>query len=159
MARKRAKRLLFAALPKNAAGVEEHAVQRSHHPDGTEIADFYVRAIRTGPFVFVAGTTSLDASGAVQGADAAAQTRVTLQKIDRALQSAGAGMADLVRLTIYVTDVADGPAVVEEIARAVVRPIVSTLVAVTALARPGLVVEIEATAVIADGGPPALTRP
>jgi 2-iminobutanoate/2-iminopropanoate deaminase len=124
-------------------------MKRTHHPDGTEIAGFYVRAIRTGPFVFVAGTTSLDPKGQVVGA---AQTRVTLEKIDKALQSANASLADVVRMTIFVTDIADTNVVVGEIAKAVTRPITSTLVAVSALARPGLVVEIETTAVVTEGG-------
>ena len=123
-------------------------LSRAEFPDGTEIGAFYVRAIRTGPLVFVSGTTSLDREGRVQGATAAEQTRITLDKIAAALARAEAGMSDLVRLTIYVTDSADGPAVVTEVAKAMARPITSTLVAVSALAVPGLIVEIEATAVI-----------
>ena len=58
-------------------------------PDGTEVVPFYVRAITSGPFVFVSGTTSLDAKGRVQGKDAAEQTRVTIRKIEAALKAAG----------------------------------------------------------------------
>ena len=58
-------------------------------PDGTEVVPFYVRAITSGPFVFVSGTTSLDAKGRVQGKDAAEQTKVTMRKIEAALKSAG----------------------------------------------------------------------
>ena len=127
------------------------ALSRTEFPDGTEIGSFYVRAIRAGPFVFVSGTTSLGPEGEVQGASAGEQARITLRKIAAALQQAGAGMGDVVRLTIYVTDIADGPAVIAEVARGVTRPITSTLVAVTALAVPGLVVEIEATAIVEAG--------
>jgi 2-iminobutanoate/2-iminopropanoate deaminase len=123
-------------------------LNRTDFPDGTEIGSFYVRAIRTGPFVFVSGTTSLGPSGEVQGASAGEQARITLRKIASALTKAGASMGDVVRLTVYVTDIADGPEVIAEVARNVTRPITSTLVAVTALAVPGLSVEIEATAVI-----------
>ena len=76
-------------------------------PDGTEVVPFYVRAITSGPFVFVSGTTSLDAKGRVQGKDAAEQTKVTMRKIEAALKSAGSRLADLTRMTIFVTDIRD----------------------------------------------------
>ncbi len=118
-------------------------------PDGTEVAGFYVRAVRTGPLVFVSGTTSLDAKGRVQGKDAAQQTVVTMRKIEKALKSAGARMADLTRLTIYVTDIRDMNAVSKALAKSLKGSVVtSALIAVSALAVPGLLVEIEATAVV-----------
>jgi 2-iminobutanoate/2-iminopropanoate deaminase len=118
-------------------------------PDGTEVVDFYVRAIRSGPLVFVSGTTSLDAKGRVQGSGAAEQTTITLRKIEAALKSAGARLADLVRLTIYVTDIRDMGAVSKALGKALKgSAVTSTLVAVSALAVPGLLVEIEATAVL-----------
>jgi 2-iminobutanoate/2-iminopropanoate deaminase len=118
-------------------------------PDGTEVAGFYVRTIRSGPLIFVAGTTSLDAKGRVQGKDAAQQTAITMRKIESALKSARAGLKNLTRLTIYVTDIRDMGAVTAALAKALKGSIVvSTLVAVSALAVPGLLVEIEATAVV-----------
>ena len=118
-------------------------------PDGTEVAGFYVRAIKSGPLVFVAGTTSLDSKGRVQGRNAAEQTTITMRKIDAALKSAGARMADVTRMTIYVTDIRDMGAVTKAMARGLKRSVItSTLVAVSALAVPGLLVEIEATAVV-----------
>jgi enamine deaminase RidA (YjgF/YER057c/UK114 family) len=118
-------------------------------PDGTEVVPFYVRAIRSGAWVFVSGTTSLDARGRVRGRNAAEQTAVTMRKIENALKPAGARLADLVRLTIFVTDIRDMGAVSTALARALKRSkVTSTLVAVSALAVPGLLVEIEATAVL-----------
>lgn len=118
-------------------------------PDGTEVAGFYVRTIRSGPLIFVAGTTSLDAKGRVQGKDAAQQTAITMRKIESALKSARAGLKNLTRLTIYVTDIRDMGAVTAALAKGLKGSIVvSTLVAVSALAVPGLLVEIEATAVV-----------
>jgi 2-iminobutanoate/2-iminopropanoate deaminase len=118
-------------------------------PDGTEVVPFYVRAIRNGPFVFVSGTTSLDSKGRVQGKDAAEQTTITMRKIEAALKSAGARLADLTRTTIYVTDIRDMAGVTKALAKALKGSVVtSTLVAVSALAVPGLLVEIEATAVL-----------
>lgn len=120
-------------------------------PDGTEVAAFYVRTIRSGPFVFVSGTTSLNAKGQVQGKDAAQQTAITMRKIEAALKSAGAKLGDLVRTTIYVTDIRDMGAVTTALGKSLKGAVVtSTLVAVSALAVPGLLVEIEATAVVGE---------
>ena len=119
--------------------------------DGTEVVGFYARVVKNGPLVFVSGTTSLDAKGRVQGKDAGAQTLVTMRKIEAGLKSAGARLKDLVRLTIFVTDIHDMGAVTKALDKALKGTVVSsTLVAVTALAVPGLLVEIESTAVV-DG--------
>jgi 2-iminobutanoate/2-iminopropanoate deaminase len=118
-------------------------------PDGTEVAPFYVRAIRSGPFVFVSGTTSLDAKGRVQGKDAAQQTKVSMRKFEWALKSAGSHLADLTRMTIFVTDIRDMAAVTKALRTALKGSVVtSTLVAVSALAVPGLLVEIEVMGVV-----------
>ena len=118
-------------------------------PDGTEVVPFYVRAIRSGPFVFVSGTTSLDAKGRVQGKGAAQQTRVSMRKIESALRSAGSRLADLTRMTIFVTDIRDMAAVTKALRTALKGSVVtSTLVAVSALAVPGLLVEIEVMGVV-----------
>lgn len=118
-------------------------------PDGTEVAGFYVRTIRSGPFVFVSGTTSLNAKGQVQGKNAAEQTTITMRKIEAGLKSAGARLSDLARTTIYVTDIRDMAAVSKALGKSLKGSVVtSTLVGVTALAVPGLLVEIEATAVV-----------
>jgi 2-iminobutanoate/2-iminopropanoate deaminase len=99
--------------------------------------------------VFVSGTTSLDSRGRVQGKDAAQQTKVTMRKIESALKSAGCGLANLTSMTIYVTDIRDMAAVSKALGTALKGSVVtSTLVAVSALAVPGLVVEIEATGVV-----------
>ena len=118
-------------------------------PDGTEVVPFYVRAIRGGPMVFVSGTTSLDSKGRVQGKDAAEQTIITMRKIDAALKKAGCKLSDLTQMTIFVTDIRDMGAVTKALAKALKGSVVtSTLVAVTALAVPGLVVEIESVGVV-----------
>ena len=117
--------------------------------DGTEVVGFYARTLKSGPFVFVSGTTSLDSRGRVQGRDATEQTLVSMRKIDAALKSAGARLRDLVRLTIFVTDIRDMGAVSKALDKALKGSAVSaTLVAVSALAVPGLLVEIESTAMI-----------
>ena len=118
-------------------------------PDGTEVVPFYVRAIRSGSLVFVSGTTSLDAKGRVQGKNAAEQTTITMRKIEAALKKAGSGLGDLTQLTIFVTDIRDMGAVSKALGKSLKGSVVtSTLVGVTALAVPGLVVEIESRGVV-----------
>ena len=118
-------------------------------PDGTEVVPFYVRAIRSDPLVFVSGTTSLDSKGRVQGKDAAEQTTITMRKIEAALKKAGCKLSDLTQMTIFVTDIRDMGAVSKALGKALKGSVVtSTLVAVSALAVPGLVVEIESLGVV-----------
>ena len=120
------------------------------YPDGTEVAGFYVRAIRSGPMVFVSGTTSLDAKGRVRGRTAAEQTTITMRKIEAALKKAGCRLSDLCHATIYVTDIRDMAEVSKALGKALKGSVVtSTLVAVSALAVPGLLVEIETKGVVA----------
>lgn len=111
----------------------------------------YSRAVRVGPWVCVAGTTAAAAGGgAVGGDDAGAQTREALTRIAAALAQAGAGLHDVVRTRIFVTDISSW----EEVGRVHgeffgdVRP-ASTLVEVSRLIDPALLVEIEADAVVA----------
>jgi 2-iminobutanoate/2-iminopropanoate deaminase len=118
-------------------------------PDGTEVVPFYVRAIRSDPLVFVSGTTSLDSKGRVQGKDAGEQTTITMRKIEAALKKAGCKLSDLTQMTIFVTDIRDMGAVSKALGKALKGSVVtSTLVAVSALAVPGLVVEIESMGVV-----------
>ncbi|MCB0061655.1 MAG: RidA family protein [Caldilineaceae bacterium] len=110
----------------------------------------YSRAIRVGNVVEVAGTTAVDGDGNVVGVDdPGAQTRYILQKIEAALAQAGATMRDVVRTRMFVTDISRWEAVGRahgEFFRDV-RP-VATMVEVSALIAPALLVEIEVTAVI-----------
>lgn len=104
----------------------------------------YSRAVRVGAHVAVAGTTG-------RGADIAAQTRDALARIATALQEAGVTLADVVRTRIYVTDISawrDVAAVHAEVFGDI-RP-VATMVEVSALIAPDLLVEIEADAYSAD---------
>jgi 2-iminobutanoate/2-iminopropanoate deaminase len=119
--------------------------------DGTEVVGFYVRTVKNGPFVFVSGTTSLDARGRVQGKDAAEQTTVIMRKVEAALKSAGGRLKDLVRLTIFVIDMREMPAISKALDKALKgSAVAAAMIGVSALATPGLQVEIEATAMLAD---------
>ena len=110
----------------------------------------YSRAVRVGSWVSVAGTTAAaDGGGAVGGDDIAAQTREALRRIVLALEEVGSGVQDVVRTRIFVTDISRW----EEVGRvhgevfADVRPATS-MVEVSALIDPALLVEVEADAVV-----------
>jgi enamine deaminase RidA (YjgF/YER057c/UK114 family) len=110
----------------------------------------YSRAVRVGPHVWVAGTTATDDSGSLIGADdAGAQARQALANIRRALEAAGAGIDQVVRTRMYVTNIDDWPAVAAAHAEcfAAVRP-AATLVEVSRLVSPEMLVEIEAEAYV-----------
>ncbi|WP_068187961.1 RidA family protein [Mycobacterium sp. UM_CSW] len=109
-----------------------------------ESAVGYSRAVRVGPHVAVAGTT-----GAGPADDIAAQARDALRRIAIALDQAGAGLTDVVRTRIYVTDISRWREVAAVHAEffGEIRP-VATMVEVSALITPELLVEIEADAYV-----------
>lgn len=112
----------------------------------------YSNVVTTGPgrLVFVAGQIAFDANGELVGAgDVAAQTRQVMENIRLALEAAGATFADVVRVVNYITDVelfGEMAAVRKEY---LVEPYpASTLVEVSALMFPEVLIEIEAIAVV-----------
>lgn len=110
----------------------------------------YSRAVRVGNIIEVAGTTAVDERGEIIGlSDPYLQTKFILQKIEKALIEADASLKDVTRTRMFVTDISQW----EEIGRAhgelfcEIKPAAS-MIEVKGLISPGLLVEIEVTAII-----------
>lgn len=130
-------------------------MDREHVSTGTkwEATVGYSRAVRVGPHVHVSGTTATDDEGNVVGVgDPARQMRQVLSNIEAALTEVDAALSDVVRTRIYVTDIQHW----EELGRVHgevfgdVRPATS-MVEVSRLIDPKMLVEVEAVALISEG--------
>ena len=117
-----------------------------------EVTTGYSRAIRMGLRVLISGTTATDKDGKIVGVgDGYKQTIQALRNIESALQMAGADLINVVRTRVYVTD----KNVWEEVARAhgeffgQIKP-ASSLIGISWLVDPDMLVEIEAEAIISD---------
>ncbi len=108
----------------------------------------YSRAVKTGPLIEVSGTTAIDEHGNLVGeGDAHVQTSYIIQKAERALQQLGAGLQNVVRTRMFVTDISQWEAIGKAHGAYFkdIRP-AATMVEVQALIDPKLLVEIEFTA-------------
>jgi enamine deaminase RidA (YjgF/YER057c/UK114 family) len=109
----------------------------------------YSRAVRIGNIIEVSGTTSVDGDMLIGKDDLYAQTKFILQKVEKALHESGAKMTDVVRTRMYVTDISKW----EEAGKAhaeffrVIKP-ATTMVEVSRLIHPDLLIEIEVSAFI-----------
>jgi 2-iminobutanoate/2-iminopropanoate deaminase len=116
----------------------------------SEPISHYTDAARAGDLLFVSGVVPVDEEGnLVGGDDVAAQARRVFANMGRVLEAAGAAFTDVVKVTVYLTDVDDRP-LINPVRQAVfgeTRP-ASTLVEVPRLAIPGAKIEVEAVAVV-----------
>ncbi len=120
-------------------------------PPGT-----FSRAIQVGTQLFVAGMTASSPTGVEGGDSMYEQTRAVFRKIQALVDAAGGSMNDIVKMTGFITDIRQR----EDYLRArrpffTADPPASTLVEITALAAPGLIIEVEVMAIIGCSGPGA----
>jgi len=109
----------------------------------------YSRAVRIDNVIEVAGTTAMDGDMLIGKGDSYAQTVFVLQKIEKALQEAGATLADVVRTRMFVTDISQWEAIGKAHGEFFhsIKP-ASTMVEVSRLINDDLLIEIEATAIL-----------
>jgi len=110
----------------------------------------FTDAVRAGGFLHVSGIIAVDGDGTlVGGDDVVAQTRQVLENMRAILEAGGCGFEDVVKVTIFLTDVDDRPLInpLRQEAFGAARP-ASTLVEVSRLVLPGAKVEIECVAVV-----------
>ena len=127
--------------------MQEHYVR----PDGLPPVNGYSHAVAfTGRMIAVSGQVPLDGQGKLAGPDPQAQVRQVFDNLSAALAAAGAGLEHVVKLTVYLTDIADLQAFrqVRDEYISPDKPPASTLVQVSSLASPGFRVEIDALAAI-----------
>ena len=119
-------------------------------PALAEPISHYTDAVRAGELLFVSGVVPVDGEGRlVGGDDVVAQARQVLANLGAVLTAAGATFADVVKVTVYLTDIADRARInpVRQEVFGATRP-ASTLVEVSALAIPGAKLEVDAVALI-----------
>ena len=116
--------------------------------DGTgEAISHYADAVRFGDLLFISGVMPCDESGKVVSDDVVVQVRQVFRHIGAILKAAGGSFADVLKVTVYLTDVADRPKInpVRQEVFGKTKP-ASTLIGVRQLALPGMKVEIDAVA-------------
>ena len=121
-------------------------------PGMSEPVSHFTHVVRAGRLVFVSGCVATDGDGrVVGGSDVVAQTRQTLENIKRCLAAAGATFADICKVTVFLRNIDDREKVntVRKEYFGAHRP-ASTLVEISRLVRDDYLIEIEATAVIAE---------
>jgi reactive intermediate/imine deaminase len=129
-----------------------NGVQHHVRPEGTPPTNGYSHAVSlNGPVVFVSGQVPLDSEGRLAGAgDPLEQARQVFRNMAAVLAGSGAGMADVVKLTVFLTDLADLAAFrqARDEVFSTSEPPASSLVQVAGLVNPEFRIEIEAVAAL-----------
>jgi len=128
---------------------------RHHNASSVSTPPGYTHAVQAGGLLFVSGQIGLDEQGELVGpGDIGEQTRQALRNLGAVLAAAGAGFADIVKLTYFVRDVTavDAVRAARDEFIDTANPPASTLVEVSGLFRPDLLVEVEAVAVLPTAG-------
>ncbi len=129
-------------------------MDRINYSSGAKWEDIvgYSRAVRMGNIIEITGTVAVDENNAVVGLnDAYAQSKYIIQKIEKTLKRAGAGLEHVIRTRMFVTDISRW----EEYGKAhgeffgQIKPC-TTMVEVKALIQPEFLIEIEATAIVGE---------
>jgi 2-iminobutanoate/2-iminopropanoate deaminase len=118
-------------------------------PELAEPMSHFTDAVRAGDLLFVSGCIAVDGEGRLVPGDVVAQARQVFANAGAILAAAGASFRDVVKVTIFLTDIGDRAAVntVRQEVFGPARP-ASTLVEVSALVVPGALIEVEAVALI-----------
>jgi enamine deaminase RidA (YjgF/YER057c/UK114 family) len=145
--------LLFALLP--GIGVAQTSGTRYINPKTLSQPTGYTHVVVApdGRTVYIAGQVALDSAGNIVGqGDFTVQAEQVYRNLQRALESVGGSMADLVKTTTFITDIKYLPALREVRARRLskAQPPANTLVAVSSLARPEFLIEVEGVAVLSS---------
>lgn len=121
-------------------------------PGLPEPISHYTDAVLAGELLFISGVVPVDQDGALVPGDVVAQAEQVFALIGRILSAAGGRPADVVKVTVYLLDIDDRPAInpVRQAFFGAARP-ASTLVEVSRLAVPGARLEVEATALLSHG--------
>ena len=143
--------LLLLSLP--CVGLAQGSSTRYVNPQSLAKPTGYTHVVIApdGRTVYIAGQVAFDSTGAVVGeGDFTAQAEQVYRNLERALQSVGGTMADLVKTTTFITDIKNLPSLREVRSRRLskTQPPANTLLQVSSLARPDLLIEIEAVAVL-----------
>jgi 2-iminobutanoate/2-iminopropanoate deaminase len=148
---------IVAAADRSSATTDPARIERVVSPDVTEPAPgTWSNSLKLGDTVYISGMTARDKNLKAVGGGEYEQARLIFQRIEALLRAAGGSMRDVVKLNLYVTRIAKRA----EVWRARREFFdgafpVATLVEVSALAEPGILVEIEAVAVLNRGGRPS----
>ena len=140
---------LLSVWPPHTLSAEIEAERIRTQPDPYE--QFFIsQAIRAGDFVFVSGQVGMDLDGNIVGEDDfRSQAEQTFRMLSKVLEASGSSLAQVVKVNIYVTDMANFPIILELREKYFSKPYpADTIVEISALGLPELLVEIDAIAVV-----------